>query len=411
MKTMDLAKSDGFKINSVKFLTCDSFQCVVFFLRSTSWWIFSVKSSVPQFPVLHFCPEIHCIHMGRVKLKIKRLENTSGRQVTYSKRRAGILKKAKELSILCDIDILLLMFSPTEKPTLCLGERSNIDDIITKFAQLTPQERAKRELESLEALKKTFKKLDHDVNIQDFLGSSQTVEDLTNHSRALQAQISEVERKLSCWTDPEKVNSIDQVRQMEETLRESLNRIQMQKEYLGKQLVSLDCSGQFPNGLNLPMALNNDIQSSHMQWFYDNNGQNLMLLQDSSFLHQRNRECSTDTMLQGYPGFFSTEKQAGYCKNGTDESLNELSQNSCLQLQLGAQYPYQPYGLNMLGEKKFGPDGEVSLQEDHIHLQVNGFEQPKPGYDAGTQNWASISCSCGVGMFDDQLCPQQQNQT
>lgn len=61
--------------------------------------------------------------MGRVKLKIKRLENTSGRQVTYSKRRAGILKKAKELSILCDIDVVLLMFSPTGKPTLCLGER------------------------------------------------------------------------------------------------------------------------------------------------------------------------------------------------------------------------------------------------------------------------------------------------
>ncbi|KAJ0976325.1 hypothetical protein J5N97_018290 [Dioscorea zingiberensis] len=64
--------------------------------------------------------------MGRVKLKIKRLENSSGRQVTYSKRRAGILKKAKELSILCDIDIVLLMFSPTGKPTLCLGERRYI---------------------------------------------------------------------------------------------------------------------------------------------------------------------------------------------------------------------------------------------------------------------------------------------
>ena len=61
--------------------------------------------------------------MGRVKLKIKRLESTSNRQVTYSKRRNGILKKAKELSILCDIDIILLMFSPTGKPTLFLGER------------------------------------------------------------------------------------------------------------------------------------------------------------------------------------------------------------------------------------------------------------------------------------------------
>ncbi|KAI7984467.1 Agamous-like MADS-box protein AGL65 [Camellia lanceoleosa] len=60
--------------------------------------------------------------MRRVKLKIKRLESTSNRQVTYSKRRNGILKKAKELSILCDIDIVLLMFSLTGKATLSCGE-------------------------------------------------------------------------------------------------------------------------------------------------------------------------------------------------------------------------------------------------------------------------------------------------
>lgn len=82
--------------------------------------------------------------MGRVKLKIKRLESTSNRQVTYSKRRNGILKKARELSILCDIEIILLMFSPTGRPTLFHGARSNIEEVIAKFAQLTPQERAKR---------------------------------------------------------------------------------------------------------------------------------------------------------------------------------------------------------------------------------------------------------------------------
>lgn len=61
--------------------------------------------------------------MGRVKLKIKRLENTNGRQATYAKRKHGIMKKANELSILCDIDIILLMFSPTGKPSLCSGRR------------------------------------------------------------------------------------------------------------------------------------------------------------------------------------------------------------------------------------------------------------------------------------------------
>ncbi|ONI08698.1 hypothetical protein PRUPE_5G195000 [Prunus persica] len=109
--------------------------------------------------------------MGRVKLKIKKLESSGNRQVTFSKRRNGILKKAKELSILCDVDIVLLMFSPTGRPTLLQGERSTVEEIISKFAQLTPQERAKRKLESLEALKKTFKKLDHDVNVQEFMSS------------------------------------------------------------------------------------------------------------------------------------------------------------------------------------------------------------------------------------------------
>ncbi|PRQ21524.1 putative transcription factor MADS-type1 family [Rosa chinensis] len=51
--------------------------------------------------------------MGRFKLEIKRIENNSNRQVTFSKCRYGLIKKAYELSILCDIDIALIMFSPS----------------------------------------------------------------------------------------------------------------------------------------------------------------------------------------------------------------------------------------------------------------------------------------------------------
>ncbi|KAJ0976378.1 hypothetical protein J5N97_018343 [Dioscorea zingiberensis] len=124
------------------------------------------------------------------------------------------------------------MFSPTGKPTLCLGQRSNIEEVIAKFAQLTPQEREKRKLESLEALKKTFKKLDHEVNIQEFLGSStQTIEELTSQLKLLQDQISEVQPRLSCWMEPEKVADIDQIRAMEQSLKESIDRIRSQKRY------------------------------------------------------------------------------------------------------------------------------------------------------------------------------------
>ena len=49
--------------------------------------------------------------MGRGKIEIKRIENTTNRQVTFCKRRNGLLKKAYELSVLCEADIALIVFS------------------------------------------------------------------------------------------------------------------------------------------------------------------------------------------------------------------------------------------------------------------------------------------------------------
>ncbi|KAJ1697311.1 hypothetical protein LUZ63_005823 [Rhynchospora breviuscula] len=51
--------------------------------------------------------------MGRGKISIKRIDNTTSRQVTFSKRRTGLLKKASELSILCDAEVGLVVFSCT----------------------------------------------------------------------------------------------------------------------------------------------------------------------------------------------------------------------------------------------------------------------------------------------------------
>ena len=53
--------------------------------------------------------------MGRGKVELKRIENPTSRQVTFSKRRNGLLKKALELSILCDAEVALLIFSPSGK--------------------------------------------------------------------------------------------------------------------------------------------------------------------------------------------------------------------------------------------------------------------------------------------------------
>lgn len=48
---------------------------------------------------------------GRGKVEVRRIENSVSRQVTFSKRRRGLAKKAQELAVLCDADVALLFFS------------------------------------------------------------------------------------------------------------------------------------------------------------------------------------------------------------------------------------------------------------------------------------------------------------
>ncbi|KAG5223179.1 MADS-box protein FLOWERING LOCUS [Salix suchowensis] len=61
--------------------------------------------------------------MGRKKVELKRIEKNSSRLVTFSKRRNGLFKKARELSVLCDVQIALLIFSGRGK----LHEFSSVD--------------------------------------------------------------------------------------------------------------------------------------------------------------------------------------------------------------------------------------------------------------------------------------------
>lgn len=354
--------------------------------------------------------------MGRVKLKIKRLESSSNRQITFAKRKNGITKKAKELAILCDIDIILLMFSPSGKPSAYFGERGNFEQVIAKFAQLTPQERAKRKLESLEALKKTFKKLDHDVNIEDFVGtSSQTAEELANKIRLLQAQIAEAHKRLSYWNNPDKIDNVEHLQQMEDSLRESLNQIRLQKENIGKhQIVPLDCSSQFQNGMHLPLMMSALQESQHLPWLPGNENHQLMLPDEPNFLAHRDLKCAPDPSLPGYPGYYGNVKveldNNRPCDNVRSDcgSLSELTGTGFLGVQIGEQYPYSPYGnLNLPEEKKVIEDNGVSFQGNTLDYQVGGhFDLPRSIYDTRPQPWVPSALPCPIPMFNDHAYQQ-----
>ncbi|GLT51416.1 hypothetical protein SLA2020_248290 [Shorea laevis] len=72
--------------------------------------------------------------MGRGKIVIRRIDNSTSRQVTFSKRRNGLLKKARELSILCDAEVGLIIFSSTGK--LYDYASTSVKSVIERYSKL-----------------------------------------------------------------------------------------------------------------------------------------------------------------------------------------------------------------------------------------------------------------------------------
>ncbi|KFK28191.1 hypothetical protein AALP_AA8G484000 [Arabis alpina] len=70
--------------------------------------------------------------MGRRKLEIKRIEKKSSRQVTFSKRRNGLIEKARQLSILCESSVAVLVVSASGK-LYNFSSGDNMSNIIDRY--------------------------------------------------------------------------------------------------------------------------------------------------------------------------------------------------------------------------------------------------------------------------------------
>nr|ADU56822.1 MADS-box protein SQUA subfamily [Coffea arabica] len=78
--------------------------------------------------------------MGRGKVQLKRIENKINRQVTFSKRRAGLLKKAHEISVLCDAEVALIVFSHKGK-LFEYSSDSSMENILERYERYSYAER------------------------------------------------------------------------------------------------------------------------------------------------------------------------------------------------------------------------------------------------------------------------------
>ncbi|KAL8107214.1 agamous-like MADS-box protein AGL62 [Apium graveolens] len=75
--------------------------------------------------------------MGRQKLEMKKISNENHLLVSFSKRRAGLFKKASELCCLCSGEIAIIVFAPGKKRVYSFGHR-NVKHVIDKYTGENP---------------------------------------------------------------------------------------------------------------------------------------------------------------------------------------------------------------------------------------------------------------------------------
>ncbi|XP_052174735.1 MADS-box transcription factor 23-like isoform X2 [Diospyros lotus] len=139
--------------------------------------------------------------MGRGKIVVKPIENLTSRQVTFSKRRNGLLKKARELSILCDAEVGVIVFSSTGK--LYEFSSSSMGSIIEKYKRedeyhqlLSPTAEAKfwqREAENLKQQLNDLQENHRHLKGEEISGLS--VKDLQNLESQMKMSLKEIRAK------------------------------------------------------------------------------------------------------------------------------------------------------------------------------------------------------------------------
>ncbi|KAG7647184.1 Transcription factor MADS-box [Arabidopsis thaliana x Arabidopsis arenosa] len=248
--------------------------------------------------------------MGRVKLEIKRIENTTNRQVTFSKRRNGLIKKAYELSILCDIDIALIMFSPSDRLSLFSG-KTRIEDVFSRFINLPKQEREsalyfpdqnrRPDIQNKECLLRILQQLktENDIALQvtNPAAINSDVEELEHEVCRLQQQLQMAEEELRRYEpDPIRFTTMEEYEVSEKQLLDTLTHVVQRRDHLmSNHLSSYEASTMQPN-IGGPFV--NDV----VEGWLPENGTNQTHLFDASAHSNQLRELSSamyEPLLQG----------------------------------------------------------------------------------------------------------------
>ncbi|OWM85082.1 agamous-like MADS-box protein AGL80 [Punica granatum] len=94
--------------------------------------------------------------MGRKKVRLELITNESTRKTTFRKRKAGLLKKANELTTLCGVEGCAIVYGPNEPDPHVWPSREEAEQVLTRFKSLPAKKQAKHMMNHEECLDKNL---------------------------------------------------------------------------------------------------------------------------------------------------------------------------------------------------------------------------------------------------------------
>ncbi|KAL1569612.1 agamous-like MADS-box protein AGL8 [Salvia divinorum] len=182
--------------------------------------------------------------MGR-KIDMKKIEDVTKCQVTFSKRRSSLMKKANEIAICCDVDVAFVAFSPSGRISKFCNKK-RIEDVLHRYVDL-PAESRLRELDDVQRKLEKLKNLDHiksDNSKLQYLDKQIENLELQIKKSGLELQILEANLR-DYELDPEQEPSLHLLSWCERNINHSLERVLARKGALFNHLQTSNVQPSF----------------------------------------------------------------------------------------------------------------------------------------------------------------------
>ncbi|KAL9820181.1 putative transcription factor MADS-type1 family [Arabidopsis thaliana] len=169
--------------------------------------------------------------MGRVKIQIKRINDRQQRNIAFAKRKNGLLKKAYELFVLCNVPVALILFSPSGNSSSFMPKR----DPKRLYASFLLGLYAHGKFINIQRLVMQMRSETKcsDESLDDGLRYLIQPKEIEDEIEEVNARLAEVEKQLERFLEiPDQWESLAELKRREEDFQKTLDIVQSRKRDL-----------------------------------------------------------------------------------------------------------------------------------------------------------------------------------